>query len=259
VSGRGSSAPAALALGLALSVAPGASGQPAASRSPEVRLAVLSATADASPRPEAVRALRTLGATVARRTSVEAAADEPAVLHPLAPELYSHPLVFLTGEGAFPQWTEPERDALRTYLTLGGMVVLDDSPAEDGGESEFAAGARRELGRVLGGREFGPLSADHSIFRAYYLLERAWGRVDASPDLEAIVLDGRAAVVLSPDDLLGALARDELGQWSRPVQPGGRRQRELSLRLGVNLVLYALTLDYKEDLVHLPHILERRR
>jgi hypothetical protein len=39
--------------------------------------------------------------------------------------------------------------------------------------------------------------------------------------------------------------------------PGGERQRELAMRFGVNLVMYALTGNYKADLVHVPHILER--
>ena len=40
---------------------------------------------------------------------------------------------------------------------------------------------------------------------------------------------------------------------------GGRTQRKLSVRLGVNIIMYALTLDYKKDMVHLPIILERLR
>jgi hypothetical protein len=42
-----------------------------------------------------------------------------------------------------------------------------------------------------------------------------------------------------------------------PVVPGGERQRELSYRAGVNLVMYALTGNYKADQVHVPFILER--
>jgi hypothetical protein len=38
---------------------------------------------------------------------------------------------------------------------------------------------------------------------------------------------------------------------------GGPQQGEISLRFGVNLVMYALTGNYKADQVHLPHILER--
>ena len=35
------------------------------------------------------------------------------------------------------------------------------------------------------------------------------------------------------------------------------RHRELALRAGVNMVMYALTGNYKTDQVHLPSIIER--
>ena len=38
---------------------------------------------------------------------------------------------------------------------------------------------------------------------------------------------------------------------------GGARQRTLAYRFGVNLVMYALTGNYKGDQVHVPAILER--
>lgn len=227
------------------------------SRRPSIRLALLVPTAEAEADRIGQRALTALAATVARRTSVEVDSARIAILRPLEPELFEHPLVFLSGEADFAAWSQAELDAMRTYLSLGGMVVVNDRTGRRG--SPFGARAREQLSRAVGGRTFETLSSDHSILRSYYLLDRSWGRVDVQADLEALVLDGRAAVVLSANDLLGALARDEFGHWSLPVEPGGRRQRERALRLGVNLVLYALTLDYKEDLVHLPHILERRR
>ena len=39
--------------------------------------------------------------------------------------------------------------------------------------------------------------------------------------------------------------------------PGGQRQRTLAYRFGVNLVMYALTGNYKGDQVHVPAILQR--
>jgi len=39
--------------------------------------------------------------------------------------------------------------------------------------------------------------------------------------------------------------------------PGGERQREMALRTGVNIVMYALTGNYKADQVHVPALLER--
>jgi len=41
------------------------------------------------------------------------------------------------------------------------------------------------------------------------------------------------------------------------VVPGGEQQREMARRFGVNLVMYALTGNYKSDQVHVPFILER--
>ena len=65
-------------------------------------------------------------------------------------------------------------------------------------------------------------------------------------------------MLYSRHDLGGAWARDNLGSWQHPVMPGGDEQRERAIRLGVNLVMYALCLDYKDDQVHAPFIMRRR-
>ena len=44
-----------------------------------------------------------------------------------------------------------------------------------------------------------------------------------------------------------------------PVSPGGETQREMSYRFGVNLVMHALTGNYKDDMVHMPDIMQRLR
>lgn len=69
---------------------------------------------------------------------------------------------------------------------------------------------------------------------------------------------GRAVIVYSQNDLGGAWARDRFGQWVHEVVPGGETQREHAFRLGVNLAMYALCLDYKADQVHVPFIMRRR-
>ena len=56
-----------------------------------------------------------------------------------------------------------------------------------------------------------------------------------------------------------AFGRAEDGQdrpLSEPV-PGGESQREMAYRFGVNLVMYALTGNYKADSVHAPALLQR--
>jgi hypothetical protein len=49
------------------------------------------------------------------------------------------------------------------------------------------------------------------------------------------------------------------GDWAAAWAGGsvGARQRELSLRFGVNMVMVALTGNYKADQVHIPALLER--
>ena len=73
----------------------------------------------------------------------------------------------------------------------------------------------------------------------------------------ASVNDGVARVLVGGADFAGAWAIDEAGRPLFPVSPGGDRQREMAYRFGVNLVMYALTGNYKADQVHLPALLER--
>jgi hypothetical protein len=42
-----------------------------------------------------------------------------------------------------------------------------------------------------------------------------------------------------------------------PLAPDEPRQREFAFRAGVNIVMYALTGNYKADQVHVPALLER--
>ena len=46
------------------------------------------------------------------------------------------------------------------------------------------------------------------------------------------------------------------GLWLYPTVPADPRQRELAFRAGVNIVMYALTGNYKADQVHVPALLE---
>jgi hypothetical protein len=71
------------------------------------------------------------------------------------------------------------------------------------------------------------------------------------------VNDGVSTVVVGSNDWAGAWAVDSQGFPSLPVVPGGEPQREQAYRFGVNLVMYALTGNYKADQVHVPAILER--
>ena len=61
------------------------------------------------------------------------------------------------------------------------------------------------------------------------------------------------------DDCLydAAWAKDNTNKPIFTVIPGGEKQREFSYRFGVNLVMYAMTGNYKADQVHIKSILKR--
>jgi hypothetical protein len=46
--------------------------------------------------------------------------------------------------------------------------------------------------------------------------------------------------------------------WSVPVVPGGEIQRERAIRLAVNIAMYVLCSNYKDDQVHAPFLMRRR-
>ena len=166
-------------------------------------------------------------------------------------------MLYLAGDGALPPFPEQERAALRRHLQYGGFLLVDAADGSDG--SGFDASVRRELARVLPGS---PLQRGPARARAAQELLPArppgGPRCSVKPWLEAQALDGRLAVVYSQNDLGGAWARAELGDWEYPCTPGGEAQRETAFRLGVNVAMYALCTDYKDDAVHLPFILRRR-
>jgi hypothetical protein len=57
--------------------------------------------------------------------------------------------------------------------------------------------------------------------------------------------------------LLGALARSGDG-WALEMSPGGVEQREYAVRLAVNISMYVLCSDYKDDQVHAEWLMRRR-
>ena len=69
--------------------------------------------------------------------------------------------------------------------------------------------------------------------------------------------DGVSSIIITSNDFAGAWATRPDGQPMLPMVEGEPRQRELSFRAGVNIVMYTLTGNYKADQVHVPALLER--
>jgi len=146
---------------------------------------------------------------------------------------------------------------LRDFMD-GGGIILFDTRDPDGAVS---IGALRRLADGLRLPALIPAPADHVLSRAYYLLRDYPGRwaggtlwVERAGER---VNDGVSPVIVGSNDWAAAWAMDAAQRPLYPAVPGGERQREMAYRFGINLLMYALTGNYKADQVHLPAIMER--
>ena len=80
---------------------------------------------------------------------------------------------------------------------------------------------------------------------------------ESAPYLEGIDVGNNTPLIYCHNDLGGAWERDQLGSWVYPCTPGGEEQRRAAFHVGINVVLYAMTGNYKEDLIHAPFIRKR--
>jgi hypothetical protein len=191
---------------------------------------------------------------VIRRTSAPARLS-PTVVRADAPELLAEPFAIWSGAEAPAALTRSELGGLRRFIALGGVLFVDE---QDPASGAFSKGARRELGRVIPQGSPIAIGEENVVFRSFYMLSGASGRVQKNAKLEAIVRGGGVQVILSPNDLLGALAREPGGVHPFEVEPRGEAQRERAVRLAVNLAMYVLCSNYKDDQVHAPFLMRRR-
>src|SRR3954468_10002792 len=217
------------------------------------RFARLSLPGLPDPRPTG---LRRLAWEVVRRTSVATASD-PADIRLADPSLHRFPFLVLSGDRAVPLPAEADIIRLRRYITYGGFLLVDSAEGRAGGG--FDESVRRLLAQTLPGELPIRIPDNHVLWKSFYVLRGAPGRIIASPLLEGVERDRRLAVVYTQNDLGGALARDGFGRWEHEVVPGGDDQREEAFRLAINLVMYALCLDYKTEQAHIDYILRTRR
>ena len=66
-----------------------------------------------------------------------------------------------------------------------------------------------------------------------------------------------SALIVGANDWAAAWATDGRNEPQFSVEPGGETQREMAYRFGINLVMYALTGNYKADQLHVGTILDR--
>lgn len=197
-----------------------------------------------------------------RRSSVEPA--EPHAVNPETDSLDVYPILFL----GLPDSPQPLSDRaieqLNAYLRSGGALFVDTRNGSSiGAEADF--GVLRSTLQGLDAPQMVRVPEDHVLTRSFYLLDTLPGRYGDRPVwIEATGAgaaeerrgDGVSRLFIGDADYLAAWAIDNRGRPLFSVD-GGDQERELAFRFGINLIIYVLTGNYKEDQVHIPALLER--
>jgi hypothetical protein len=202
-----------------------------------------------------------LGNVLDRRTAVET--GEPMEVDVEADEMIFFPLIYWPITTAEQPLSAQAAERVNRYLATGGTILFDTRD-EGGGGSLGGTETAERLQTLLAGVQVPPLvqiPPDHVLTKSFYLMQEFPGRWDSGTlwvePVEDRVNDGVSTVILGSNDYASAWAVDAQGFPSFAVVPGGEAQREQAYRFGVNLVMYALTGNYKADQVHVPAILER--
>lgn len=239
----------------------------------QTRLAYV-VTGDAAVDEISKAGLQGLTLFLAQRTALEA--GEPMGVDPARDELAFFPVIYWPIAPGAPKPPQAALEKIDAYMKQGGTVVFDTRDAVDAPPGADMQGpgmvALRSILSSLDVPELEPIPRDHVLTKTFFLLRDFPGRftegqlwVEALPadneeetgNRPARAGDGVSSILITSNDLAGAWAMRPDGQPMLPLVPGEPRQREFAFRAGVNIVMYALTGNYKADQVHIPALLER--
>jgi hypothetical protein len=146
-------------------------------------------------------------------------------------DIFSHPFLFITGHGNIVL-SESETERLRRYLQKGGFLYVDDDYGLD-------EAIRREMKKVLPGKDFVELPFNHGIYHSVYDFNNGPPKThehDGKPPQGfGIFIDGRLAVYYTYES-------NPSDGWADPqVHQDPEEVREKALKFGTNIVVWALS------------------
>jgi hypothetical protein len=212
------------------------------------------------------------GLTLALSTRTALEPGEPVGVDPSRDELGLFPILYWPIVAGRPLPGAETMRRLDAFMKGGGFVIFDtrDADAQRSGRATPEGDHLKQMLSIVDVPELEPVPRDHVLTKTFYLIDGFPGRYDRGqtwvevlpppgPDGRgpARAADGVSPIVITSNDLAAAWATDRRGGPLFPLQGSSPRLREMSLRGGINLVMYALTGNYKADQVHVPALLER--
>jgi hypothetical protein len=211
---------------------------------------------------------------LAARTAVEP--GEPYGINIVTDEIAFFPILYWPVLANAQPLSDATLAKIDAYMKQGGMIVFDTRDFGQGVPTGLNVQGRggTPLQRLLGRLDtprLEPVPEGHVLTKSFYLLRTFPGRWDGgqlwveaeSSDQsgdsgrKARRADGVSSILVTSNDFAAAWALDDRNRPLYPTVPGGEAQREMAYRVGVNIVMYALTGNYKADQVHVPALLER--
>ncbi|MCA3564083.1 MAG: DUF4159 domain-containing protein [Methylocystis sp.] len=216
--------------------------------------------------------LQGLTRALASRTALEP--GEPIGVDLARDELVFYPLLYWPMAPSRPMPSEAAIRKIDAFMKGGGTIIFDTRDALNNRGGNSVTPETQYMRRILASidvPDLEPVPKDHVVTKTFYILENFVGRYAAGRTWIEVLQrnqeqdrtrpaqagDRVSPIIITGNDLAAAWAVDRLGQPRFPLVPGDPRQREFAIRGGINIVMYALTGNYKADQVHVPALLER--
>lgn len=153
------------------------------------------------------------------------------IVEPSGSQLFQYPYIYATGHGNI-SFSESEAKNLRIYLLSGGFLHIDDNY----GMEKYV---RREMKKVFPDIEFVELPYSHPIFSQHFSFENGLPKIHEhdgkAPQALAIIFENRVVCLFTVESDLGD------GWEDASVHNDPEAIREQALKMGANVLLYALT------------------
>jgi len=200
---------------------------------------------------------------------------EPMPVNIVTDEISFFPVLYWPIEPDADPLPEKTLGKIDAYMKQGGMIIFDTRDQGTGMPAGLPTSGRDQtpLQSIVGKLDIPrlePVPEGHVLTKSFYLLRQFPGRwdggqlwveaggvPDAAAPREARRADGVTSILITSNDFASAWALDPRGRPLYPTVPGGEIQREMAFRTGINIVMHALTGNYKADQVHVPALLER--
>ena len=153
---------------------------------------------------------------------------KPATVEPSSPDLFSYPMVHMTGHGNVV-FNDNDAINLRMYVTSGGFLHIDDNYGMD----QYV---RKEIKKIFPNHEMVEIPASHPIFQKPYSFPAGIPKIHEHdgkrPQAFGVFIEGRLVMLYTYETDLGD------GWEDAEVNNDPLEVRQKALKMGANVVNY---------------------